>query len=302
MTNEQAIKNFLLGRVGCGYIYGATGWVCSLSRRKAQAEQYPKYADLIMGTGAKWDGKVCYDCAQLTRRALELIGLKPPSGATSQYKSAALYEGGGAIGQLPPGRVAQLFRVAADSTVPHTGTALGDGTAVDARGHNDGVVRMAVSQYPWTHYRLIKGGADEYTGDAAAAPETPKKPDTETPADGTAIVLQPVRLRKSMDTSSSANVLRQMGIGETALIIGIARKGAEIWANLQQVIGQYTYRGWACVEDARTRYIQLPGMALPEGQQELPRKLYMATITALDSDQVAELIKVWPQALVRDLT
>ena len=143
-TKEQVMREWILRQVGCGYIYGATGWICSLSRRKAQAEQYPAYADAIMTTGAKWDGKACYDCAQLTRRAMEQVGLKPPSGAASQYKSAVLYQGGGTIDQLPAGKLAQLFRVSADGSVPHTGWAIGDGTAVDARGHKDGVIRMAI--------------------------------------------------------------------------------------------------------------------------------------------------------------
>ena len=78
------IVEFAISKIGCGYIYGATGWICTQKIRLEQAAQYPAYADVILGTGAKWDGLQCFDCAQLVRRALEQISIKPPSGATSQ--------------------------------------------------------------------------------------------------------------------------------------------------------------------------------------------------------------------------
>ena len=69
---------------GCGYIYGATGWVCTEAHLQAQARQYPEYADKIINYGRKyWMGKVCYDCAQLTRRAAREAGYELVSGATS---------------------------------------------------------------------------------------------------------------------------------------------------------------------------------------------------------------------------
>ena len=253
-SKEQVMREWILRQVGCGYIYGATGWVCTEARRKQQAAQYPAYADVIMSTGAKWDGKVCYDCAQLTRRGMEQIGLKPPSGATSQFKRADLYSAGGVIGDLPTGRLAQLFRVAADGTVPHTGFAIGDGTTVDARGHKDGVIRMAIDKYPWTHYKIIAGSEEEYMGETA---ETPDVPETEQ-----AVVIKSVRMRKSTDTTSSANVIREMQTGETVTVLGTTTKGAELWANVEQTIGRLTYRGWACVRDASNVYIDLGGDAV----------------------------------------
>lgn len=267
MTKEQVMREWILRQVGCGYIYGATGWVCSPSRRKAQAEQYPDYADVIMGTGAKWDGRVCFDCAQLTRRAMEQVGLKPPSGATSQYKNTALYQSGGTVDQLPAGKLAQLFRVSADGSVPHTGWAIGDGTTVDARGHKDGVIRMAIDRYPWTHYKLIVGAEEGVMDAMPEIPDTSNAPEAVT---GLAVVLQPVRMRKTMDTSSSSNVIRQLGIGDQLTVLAVTTKGKEVWAHLEQTIGKVTHRGWACVEDSKTRYISLPGVAtvVPEEKDD----------------------------------
>ena len=59
-----------LALVGCGYIYGATGWICTRARMEQQMRQYPAYAGQIERYGKKWIGKPCYDCAQLTREAV----------------------------------------------------------------------------------------------------------------------------------------------------------------------------------------------------------------------------------------
>lgn len=145
------IVEFALSKVGCGYIYGATGWVCTLKRRLEQAAQYPEYADTILGTGAKWDGKQCYDCAQLVRRALAQIGIKAPSGATSQWK-ANIWADKGEISTLPDEAGIILYRQTADKKMQHTGIYVGGGEAVEARGHKDGVIRSLLSKYPWTHW------------------------------------------------------------------------------------------------------------------------------------------------------
>lgn len=145
------IVEFAISKIGCGYIYGATGWICTAKRRLEQAAQYPEYADTILGTGAKWDGKQCFDCAQLVRRALEQIGIKPPSGATSQY-NADIWEDKGEISTMPdiPGII--LYRQTSDKKMQHTGIYIGGGEVVDARGHKYGVMRSAISSYPWTHW------------------------------------------------------------------------------------------------------------------------------------------------------
>ena len=305
MTKEQAMRDFVLSKVGCGYIYGATGWVCTEARRKQQAKQYPDFADVILGTGAKWDGRECYDCAQLTRRAMELIGLKPPSGATSQYKRQNLYGEGGPIGELPAGRLAQLFRVGADGTAAHTGWAIGDGTAVDARGHKEGVVQMALNKYPWTHYKLIAGAEGEYEGEAPEAPEGAKEPEKQgpepAPADDTAVVLAPVRLRKSTDTSSSANVIRLLGAGDVLQVLAVAQQGIEVWVHVRQDVGAITHRGWALAQDAQRKFIQLPESAVIQAP-EMPEKLYTATIAGLSAAQVDQLVRAWPQALFREVS
>lgn len=151
MSNKAAARALEL--VGDGYIYGAKGQICSQAFRHQQAEQYPDQAGNILNTGAKWDGKPVWDCAQLTREAAKAAGVSLVSGATSQWNQT-VWEDKGTIDTLPPDETLFLYRRQSGSTtvMQHTGVALGDGTCVHARGTAYGVVRQNVTEYPWTHW------------------------------------------------------------------------------------------------------------------------------------------------------
>lgn len=149
MSGDKAAA-FALSKVGQGYIYGAKGQNCSAAFRRQQAVQYPDQAQTIMTTGAKWDGRPVWDCAQLTRYAAKAEGVTLPSGATSQWRKAS-WKRKGTIDTLPEGEVVYLYRQKG-TIMQHTGLALGDGTCVHARGTAYGVVRQPVGAYPWTHW------------------------------------------------------------------------------------------------------------------------------------------------------
>lgn len=152
MGSEEAKKK-ALSLIGQGYIYGAKGQICSPEFREQQAQQYPDQADMILGKGAKWDGKPVWDCAQLTRAAAKAGGVALVSGATSQWTKTDWQERG-EIADMPEGEVLFLYRrqKGSSTTMQHTGVALGDGMAVHARGTEYGVVLQAVEEYPWTHW------------------------------------------------------------------------------------------------------------------------------------------------------
>lgn len=152
---EAALASWARSRIGDGYVYGATGWICTEKHLNQQAEQYPEYASKILSICVKWIGKRCYDCAQLSRKGLAALGINIPSGATSQWRSDSWVEKG-EIGALPAGRVACLFRQSGDR-MNHTGLYIGDGMVVDARGSQYGVVLSSVHDYPWTHYAIPNG-------------------------------------------------------------------------------------------------------------------------------------------------
>jgi len=151
-----------LSLVGQGYIYGAKGQTCSLAFRQQQAEQYPEQADNILKTGAKWDGKPVWDCAQLTRAAAKAAGVSLVSGATSQWEKTDWAETG-EISTIPEGKTVFVFRRknGDNRVMQHTGVALGDGTCVHARGTAYGVVRQKMSEHAWTHWALPRWGEPE---------------------------------------------------------------------------------------------------------------------------------------------
>jgi len=163
MNANDTIRAYALEHVGCPYIFGATAKPCTPSYRKARMAQYPdyaasiqKYCPVLSGkqgacAGCKYEGKLAFDCAQLTRYAAKAAGIELPSGARSQFTKAnwAVKD---TIDKLQPGQVAFLYRVTSSGSVPHTGIALGDGTFVDARGHSQGVLHSPMSSCQWTHF------------------------------------------------------------------------------------------------------------------------------------------------------
>lgn len=170
MTAKDAsplIAGYALEQVGGPYIYGATAKVCTPAYRRARIKQYPDYEDKIVRNcpvlaghqktcdGCKHNGRLSHDCAQLTRYAAKAAGLALPSGATSQWNKAD-WVSQGEIDTLPADKVAFVYRKSGDK-MQHTGVYLGDGTVVDARGHDSGVVHGALRSYGWTHWGILKG-------------------------------------------------------------------------------------------------------------------------------------------------
>ena len=47
-SKRDAMTARALALVGCGYIYGATGWICTRARMEQQMRQYPAYAGQIV--------------------------------------------------------------------------------------------------------------------------------------------------------------------------------------------------------------------------------------------------------------
>lgn len=216
MSAQDAVA-FALAHVGDGYIYGATGWMCSPARREQQAKQYPEYRENILSVGTKWDGKTCWDCATFTRACAKAGGASLPSGATSQWRSGA-WGTKGTIDQLPEDAVAMLYRQKGE-IMQHTGLYLGDGTVVDARGTKYGVVHQARNKYAWTHYAIPKGW-----GDAKKKGEDETMQVMVVTADSGSTV----NLRTRPD--KAASVLAKVPIGEAVQVLGVENG----WATIQR--------------------------------------------------------------------
>lgn len=165
---QAAVIAWALNQAGSPYVYGGTGAACTPAYRRERMAQYPAQADNIRKqcpvlsgrqtgcAGCGYRGKPCFDCAQFTRRALEQAGIPLPSGASSQWK-AGLWEHQGRMGPEAHGMLCLLFRESGEKERPmaHVGLSLGDGRAMDARSHAQGVVLAPVGAYPWTHYAAL---------------------------------------------------------------------------------------------------------------------------------------------------
>lgn len=167
MDKREAIAKAALDRVGFGYIYGATGWICTEARLDAQAKQYPAYAEKIYRYGRTlWLNKICYDCAQLARRAAKDAGYAFVSGANSQW-NMNVWQAKGTIDTLPDEKAIFLFVMdKATGRMKHVAIAVGDGWEVEARGHAYGVVKRKITEGAFTHWARLT----DIVGDTAGQP------------------------------------------------------------------------------------------------------------------------------------
>lgn len=196
-TGSRAVA-WAVERIGQGYIWGATGWVCSKARREQQAKQYPDQAEMILGVGAKWDGVICWDCATFVRGAARAGGVILCSGATSQWRETA-WVSQGPITTLPRDQVVMLYRQSGGK-MQHTGIYTGDGNCIHAKGTRYGVIMQPVEAYPWTHWALPAWQGN--TQEEAVTMEDM----VVVSADGS-----PVRMRR--EPSKHAEVLRKLAPG-----------------------------------------------------------------------------------------
>lgn len=269
---HKKVAEKALSLVGQGYIYGAKGQTCSPVFRQQQAAQYPDQADNILGTGAKWDGKPVWDCAQLTRACAKEGGVSLVSGATSQWNKTDWNEYG-SIGTIPEGETVFLYRQQNENgtVMQHTGVALGDGTCVHARGTAYGVVRQQLDEYPWTHW---------------ARPDWPEEKEEDTMA-ATATVTAPTgTVNMRVSPTRSANLIDRLPIGTVVEVTAEVKAGdGEPWRQIR-----YNGRdGWMMAQ-----YLVLQGGAetpqeTPQDGQEgkdevtvtLPRSVALALLEAL---------------------
>ena len=175
MTRVEEAKAWALSHVGCPYVYGATGAACTPEYRQARAAQYPDYAAKIRKncprlsgsasscSGCRWadaetgQGLPAFDCAQLTRRCMEHVGLVMVSGAHSQWTKTA-WEAAGEIGTIPRDKLCLVYRYdESKGRMGHTGIYLGDGTIVHAKGHDYGVVRELLGVPTFSHWGIPAG-------------------------------------------------------------------------------------------------------------------------------------------------
>ena len=149
------VKDWALSKKGCGYAWGASGYILTQAKLNSLIKQYPDYVS--QSRNGKWLGKQVFDCAQFVRLALKEVGISLVSGASSQWKKTD-WEQTGTIDTLPKDKLCILYRESSTANpMQHTGIYLGDGYVMDARGSSSGVVYSKLSSYKWSHWAIPKG-------------------------------------------------------------------------------------------------------------------------------------------------
>ena len=203
--NASKVVEYAKSKIGCGYIWGATGQTCTqalINRLLSNGHVNPKIAK-------KWIGKQVFDCAGLVAKAFQQVGIKMATGATSAWRGTS-WESKGAISNYPKNKVCVLYREGSGK-MQHTGIYIGNGEFIHASGSKTGVVKEKMPG-KWTHWGIPKGLYDS----------SPEQHVTPIPSGSQAKVIatsgSTVNLRKSASTNSS--IILRIKLGEMVTIVG----------------------------------------------------------------------------------
>lgn len=228
MNKIQKAAELAKTLVGCPYIFGAVGQECTVKYRKSVIDNRSDYAIKITNncpvlsgkqktcSGCKYEGKQSFDCRGLTWYVCDKAGIKISKvGATTQWNTNSWQEKG-TINKAPLDKESIVFRQDDQGVMQHTGFRIADGTVIDARGHNQGVISANENTYGWTHYAIPYGAYESY--------------DEEEVVMYTAIVATksgPLNLRSAPTTNSS--VIEEIPKGS---IVGVIREMNADWSQI----------------------------------------------------------------------
>lgn len=150
----SALVRFVRSKLGAGYLYGASGKICSPSYRAATRDIYPEYTDVINSYAYLWDGGEVYDCIGLFKAFLR------SSAGEFDEKWSTNVNGSVTRWMTTPEPLATMprepgiFLLQQNPTnegFMHVGLYIGGGVSIHARGHRYGVVADPMPQL-WTHW------------------------------------------------------------------------------------------------------------------------------------------------------
>jgi hypothetical protein len=148
----ETVIEFAKSKVGCGYVWGATGQILTESTLNRLYALHPDHVD--KNICRKWLNMQVFDCAGLVKAAFETVGITLASGATSSWGSK-VWERKGKLSEMPRDRVCVLFR-GDGSHMEHTGIYILNNKYIHAAGSKSGVLEESMNG-KWTHYAIPKG-------------------------------------------------------------------------------------------------------------------------------------------------
>ena len=147
------VRNYAISKVGCGYVWGATGEILTESKLEYFYKLHPDKVDKSIVK--KWLNMQVFDCAGLVYSSFKQVGIELAKGATSIWGNKSKFEKYGQIKTYPTDKVCILFR-GDGSHMEHTGIYILNGEYVHAKGSKSGVLRENMSGSSWTHWALPK--------------------------------------------------------------------------------------------------------------------------------------------------
>lgn len=194
-----------------GYIYGATHEWWTKEKQSSYAKKYADNADRKMSCkyGGKWAGHYVTDCSGLFAWAFKELGGSIYHGSNTMYLSYCTAKGDLKAGKrtdgkpLLPGTAVFTYNSSTGKR-GHVGLFIGNGTVIEAKGAQYGVIKSQVTDSRWVNWGELKGVS--YSG---AKPDPEPKPEP-----GYAIVTgKKVALRQ--DPSTRATIIMRINTGET---------------------------------------------------------------------------------------
>ena len=139
MGNHIELANFAISKIGCGYVYGATGQKITEQLIQQFAKDNPKaYSAAYITSSRRWIGKESYDCAGIVDA---FCGINTT--ANNYYDRATTK---GPIASMPD-KIGVLVHMSG-----HVGVYIGNGEVVEARGVDYGVVKTKLKSRPWVRW------------------------------------------------------------------------------------------------------------------------------------------------------
>lgn len=137
-----------------GYIWGTAGIKWTAERQKNATR------DMTVKYGKKWIGHYVADCSGLFTWAFKQLGGTMYHGSNTMYKSWCTAKGkltGGKRSDGEPLKPGTSVYTGTENDHGHVGLYIGNGTVIEAKGTQAGVITSKVSDKKWTYWGELKG-------------------------------------------------------------------------------------------------------------------------------------------------
>ena len=167
---SQVIQ-FAKSKIGCGYVWGATGQILTPSELQKLKRLHPDKVDESIVK--KWMNKEVYDCAGFVYSAFKTVGITLNTGATLIWEGKKRFKNSGRINTLPTDKVCILFKqdtsVTSKVSMSHTGIYILNGEFIHSGGSKIGVQPGKMAGSFWTHWALLKDLYEEVMVEACSS-------------------------------------------------------------------------------------------------------------------------------------